>query len=316
MTERVIVRAPSHVHLGNFDLNGELGRLFGTIGFALEEPYLKVVVEEHDSIVIEGPYREILYDVVKKCTEIFNIEGAKVRVEKAYRRGVGLGLTTSLILSTVYAISRIVGEDIDIVQIAPLFGRGLVSALGTYAFKLGGVIIDAGFKVNNIGKVPPLIYRGDVPRKWYFIVAVPRNIPERVIEIKKREHEILKNLPKMSPEISGKLCRIVLVQLIPSIEEEDIETFGKAITEFSKIAGEYWSPFQEGTYCTREVERGINIMLEEGCTGAAQSCWGPTFYGVTDSYKTCERVKKRLREELNIEEIYITHVDNIGARVL
>ncbi|NPA71064.1 MAG: GHMP kinase [Crenarchaeota archaeon] len=316
MPERVLIRAPSHVHLGNFDLNGELGRLFGTIGFALEEPHLQVNVEESNDIIIEGPYRDILHEVVKKCIEIFNIGGLKVKIEKTYKRGVGLGLTTSLVLSVVYAASRIVGEDIDIIQLAPLFGRGLVSALGTYAFKLGGMIIDAGFRIDSFGKVPPLIYRGEIPQKWYFIVAVPKKIPERVVEIKKRESEILKNLPKMSPEVSGRLCRIVLVQLIPSVEEEDIETFGKALTEFSKIAGEYWSPFQEGTYCTREVERGIRIMLEEGCTGAAQSCWGPTFYGVTDSYKTCERVKKRLREELDIEEIYITHVDNTGARIL
>jgi len=315
VSRMVIIKAPSHVHLGNFDLNGDLGRLFGTIGFALEDPCLEVSVEEDDDVVIEGPYREILLDTVKKCTKLFNIKGAKITVRRAYRRGVGLGLTTSIVLSTVYALSRIAGEDVDIVQLAPLFGRGIVSALGTYAFKLGGMIIDAGFRIDKFGKIPPLIYRGEIPQKWYFIVAVPKKIPERVIEIKKREAEILKNLPKMRPEISGKLCRIVLIQLIPSVVEEDIETFGKALTEFSKIAGEYWSPFQEGTYCTREVERGITIMLEEGCTGAAQSCWGPTFYGVTDSYKTCERVRKRLREELDIEEIYITHVDNRGARI-
>ncbi len=316
MKERVTIRAPSHVHLGNFDLNGDYGRLFGTIGFTLEEPYLEVEVHESNYTNIEGPYKDLVNNIIKKCKEIFNIGNVEVTVKRAFRRGIGIGLTTSLTLAVVYAISRIAGEDIDIIDIAPKFGRGIVSALGTYAFKLGGMIVDAGFRVDRFGKVPPLIYRGEIPRNWYFIVAVPEKVPERVIEIKRREAEILNNLPKMSPETSGKLCRIVLTRLIPSVEEEDIETFGKAMTEFSKTAGEYWAPFQEGTYCTREVEKGINIMLEEGCTGAAQSCWGPTFYGVTDSYRTCNRVKKRLVEELGIEEVYITHVNNRGATIL
>ncbi|NPA23832.1 MAG: GHMP kinase [Crenarchaeota archaeon] len=319
MKERVAVRAPSHVHLGNFDLNGEYGRLFGTIGFTLEEPHVEIEVERGDHDVIEEPhgYRSLIAEVVEKCREKFKITyPLSIKVRKAFRRGVGLGLTTSLTLAIVYAISRVEGKDIDVIEIAPEFGRGTVSALGTYAFKLGGMIVDAGFRIGNIGRVPPLIYRGEIPRRWHFIVAVPNRVPEKVVEIKRREHEILNNLPKMSPETSGKLCRIVLTQLIPSVEEEDIETFGKAITEFSRTAGEYWAPFQEGTYCTKEVEKGIKIMLEEGCTGAAQSCWGPTFYGVADSYRACERVKKRLKEELNIEEIYITHVDNTGARIL
>ncbi len=317
MTSKVRIRAPSHVHLGNFDLNGEYGRLFGTIGFTLEEPYLEVEVEVGDKFEICGTYEDIVENVVNKCCKVFNINKTfNVKIIRNFKRGVGLGLTTALTLSIVYSIARILNLDIDVVEYAPRFDRGLVSALGVYSFKYGGVIIDAGYRIDKFGKVPPLVYRGEVPRDWYFVVAIPRKIPEKVVEVKRREVEILRKLPKMSEEVVGKLCRIVLVKLIPSIEERDIETFGQAITEFNKITGTYWSFIQGGIYCSKEVERGIQIMLEEGCTGAAQSCWGPTFYGVADSYKTCERIKSRLIEELEIEEVYITNINNTGAKII
>ncbi len=317
MVSRIRIRAPSHVHLGNFDLNGEYGRLFGTIGFALENPYVEVEVSISDSTDISGSYVDISKDVLNKFLQMFNVnKNFSIKVLNSYKRGVGLGLTTSLTLSIVYGLARLCSIDIDIVEVAPKFGRGVVSGLGVYSFKYGGAIVDAGYRVDKFGKVPPLVYRGEIPKSWYFIVALPRNIPERVLEVKSREVEILRKLPKMSEEMVGKLCRIVLVKLIPAIEEQDIEQFGKAITEFNKITGTYWSYIQEGIYCSSEVERGIEIMLQEGCVGAAQSCWGPTFYGVCDSYKTCERVKKRLMEEIDLECIYITNVDNRGAKIL
>ncbi|MFA4641165.1 hypothetical protein [Pyrococcus kukulkanii] len=40
------VRAPAHLHTGNPDLSGDMGRLFGTLGFAIEYPYLEIEVSE------------------------------------------------------------------------------------------------------------------------------------------------------------------------------------------------------------------------------------------------------------------------------
>ncbi len=33
---KVTVTAPAHLHTGNFDMTGDLGRLYGTVGFAVD----------------------------------------------------------------------------------------------------------------------------------------------------------------------------------------------------------------------------------------------------------------------------------------
>jgi len=48
--QKVIVTAPAHLHAGNFDLAGDLGRLFDTVGFAMDLP-LKVEVSKADGVV-------------------------------------------------------------------------------------------------------------------------------------------------------------------------------------------------------------------------------------------------------------------------
>ena len=40
---RVVVRAPARLHFGFIDLDGSLGRRFGSIGLAIDEP--KIIVE-------------------------------------------------------------------------------------------------------------------------------------------------------------------------------------------------------------------------------------------------------------------------------
>ena len=311
---RVRISAPSHVHLGNFDLCGDLGRLFGTIGFTLEEPRLVLELEPSTEPRAEGPYADLVLDYMRKVMELLNVGPAHVRVLSSFRRGVGLGLTTAVALSVAWGLCRLYGVDVNILDIAPRLGRGLVSALGTYGFVYGGMIVDAGFRINEpLSRVPPLIARLEIPREWTFLIVVPENVPKQVAKIKSAEAEVLRSLPKMSQELSGRLCRIVLMKLIPSVLEQDIEKFGEAVTEFNKLAGTYWAPFQEGRlYCSPEVEEGIQLLLDNGAVGAAQSCWGPTFYGIFRSVEDAEKAARIVQSRIRCR-IYITHVDNRGA---
>ncbi len=311
---RVRVSAPAHVHLGNFDLCGDLGRLFGTVGFVLDEPRVEIVVEKAQAVSAEGPYADLACEVARKVVSMLNVDPVKIRIVRAFRRGVGLGLTTALYLSVAWGIARLYDVDVNLLDVARRLGRGIVSALGTYGFMYGGMIIDAGYRLDKFGiEIPPLIARLEIPESWTFLVAVPKTVPERVIKIKEREAEILSNLPKMSSELSGRLCRLVLMALIPSVIEHDIETFGKAVTEFNRLAGTYWSPFQDGKiYCSDEVEKGIEILLKNGAVGAAQSCWGPTFYGIFKDRDTAIDAARILTTSISCD-VYITKVSNRGA---
>ena len=50
--QKVRITAPAHLHAGNFDLTGDFGRLYGTVGFAIDLP-LEVEVSKAKGIVAE-----------------------------------------------------------------------------------------------------------------------------------------------------------------------------------------------------------------------------------------------------------------------
>jgi predicted sugar kinase len=55
MNEGVVVRAPARLHFGVLDLRGDLGRRFGGLGAAVEEPGLELVVRPASALVSMAP---------------------------------------------------------------------------------------------------------------------------------------------------------------------------------------------------------------------------------------------------------------------
>ncbi len=53
---RVRVMAPAHLHAGDMDLNGGLGRLYSTVGFAIDRPRLVVDIEESSAVEANDPF--------------------------------------------------------------------------------------------------------------------------------------------------------------------------------------------------------------------------------------------------------------------
>src|SRR3546814_14422204 len=53
--ERVEVSVPARLHLGFVDLNGGLGRRFGSLGIALDTPQTRLTLRRGDRTFAEGP---------------------------------------------------------------------------------------------------------------------------------------------------------------------------------------------------------------------------------------------------------------------
>uniref|UniRef100_A0A7C3RD17 Uncharacterized protein n=1 Tax=Archaeoglobus fulgidus TaxID=2234 RepID=A0A7C3RD17_ARCFL len=73
----------------------------------------------------------------------------------------GLGYVTTLGLSVGVGATRLYGVNCSIEEIALAIRRGLITALGLYSCKLGGFIVEGGFKIGLVEKrIPPLIFGG------------------------------------------------------------------------------------------------------------------------------------------------------------
>jgi len=314
-TNKVTVIAPAHLHTGNFDMTGDLGRLYGTVGFAVDR-LLEVEVTKAVDVKSED---EAAYLFASRFVDAFDLAGAEVKVKKTIPKFVGMGYHTTLALSIGSALAKLYGLKLTIEQIALTMQRGAITSLGVHAFNVGGFIVEGGFRVDQREKmIPPLIFHQAVPNNWLFVIAIAKEPQEKIVKMRENEDHILRNLKLMPKETSDMLSRIVLVKIIPSIVENDLKSFGEGLTAFNSELGKFWNEYQCGrTYCHPVVEDAIKIMLKRS-TCACQTSWGPTIYGIVDRQNQAELLTKDLKDYLSKNgggEVFYIKAANAGASI-
>jgi beta-ribofuranosylaminobenzene 5'-phosphate synthase len=310
---KVTVNAPAHLHTGNFDMTGDLGRLYGTVGFAVDR-MLEVEVAKCKGIKSEDKDACLF---AKRFVDAYNLEGAEVTVKKSIPKFVGMGYHTTLARSIGAALAKIYGLILPTEEIALTMQRGAITSLGVHAFKVGGFIVEGGFRLDQREKmIPPLIFHQPVPDNWQFVIAIANVPQEKIIKMREDEDNILRNLHLMPKETSDMLSRIVLVKIMPAIIEKDLKAFGEGLTAFNSELGKFWNQYQCGrTYCHPIVEDAVKIMLNRS-TCACQTSWGPTIYGIVDQESTAETLRKELQDYLDKNgggEVFVTKACNTGA---
>lgn len=279
------VEAHSRLHLGQLDLNGSLGRMYGGIGVALESPKIVILAEEHDELNVFGydsrRVRAIAGDFLAKA----GIKGgAKLQVKETIPVHVGLGSSVQLRLAVGAILARLHSIDCDIEDIARIILRGFRTDACLGLFEYGGLVVASGIpkEFDRPGAdfvAPPVIFQHSFPSNWYFIVVTPETATEFRA---KRDHISLEVLPPIPPEDVGLICRLLTMQLLPALLEENIESFGQALTEIQWTIGKQFASIQGGLYSHPSAEGILRQLLSSGATGTGQSSWGPTVYGIVE----------------------------------
>jgi beta-ribofuranosylaminobenzene 5'-phosphate synthase len=199
-------------------------------------------------------------------------------------------------------------------DLAMEFNRSRRSGIGTYVFKHGGFIIDGGHRNNNRNGVPPLLFRTNIPENWRFVVGVPKiSLNQSGVA----ESNAFKDLKTPPASLIGEISRIILMQMIPAIIEEDIISFGQAMTSIDHRFGEFWLEIQGGRFSHPSIEEGIDYLENNGAIGVGQSSWGPAFYGLTEgdvsANKICNNLEKFLNDDGKIGKAFVSKPDNNGA---
>jgi beta-ribofuranosylaminobenzene 5'-phosphate synthase len=313
-TSKITVTAPAHLHTGNFDMTGELGRLYGTVGFAVDMP-LEIEVSKTKDVKAED---EAAFLFASRFVDAYKLAGAEVKVKKTIPKFVGMGYHTTLALSIGSALAKLYGLKLTTEEIALTMKRGAITSIGVHAFKVGGFIVEGGFRVDQREKmIPPMIFRQNMPDKWQFVIAIAKEPQEKIVKMREQEDQILRNLKLMPKETSDMLSRLVLVKIIPSMVEKDLKSFGEGLTAFNSELGKFWNEYQCGrTYCHPVVEEAIKIILKRS-TCACQTSWGPTCYGLVDKNKEAQALSKELKEYLTNNgggDVHVVKADNVGAR--
>jgi len=312
---RIHVKTPSRLHFGIIDLAGNLGRGYGAIGLAIDEPGYEILAEESKKLEVIGSGEdvELTRKIAEKVARLYGFPAeAKISILDNIPRHVGLSSTTQLTLAVATAITKLYGAEASPIEIADRTGRGKISGIGTYAFAVGGFIADGGVKR---GRFPPLIFRCEFPEKWRFVVATPE-VKRRLDE--KAEEKLFRRATAPAG-IARAICHLLVMKMLPSLIETDIGSFGQALTEVQKLVGKAFSPYQGGIFRGRIVTDVVNHMLKHGAYGVGQSSWGPTVYGLAENVdhadELMEKVKKFLQSRDRKAVVRVVKPNNRGAKV-
>jgi beta-RFAP synthase len=287
MPEGITVTIPARLHLGFLDLHGGLGRRFGSIGLAISSLRTKIAFRRARKSHVTGPERErVMRHVDKMMQRLALGDSHMVDVLEVVPAHAGLGSGTQLALAVAAGIRRLHGLSLDIEGDALHLGRGARSGVGIGLFHRGGLVVDGGCK--KTGAPAPIVSHIRFPDRWRVIVVLD---PARRGLHGAEEAAAFGKLPSFPEDDAARLCRLVIMKMLPAAAEEDIVSFGAAITEIQQCIGDYFAGAQGGSpFTSPDVAAVLAALDREGAWGIGQSSWGPTGFAFSAAPADADRL--------------------------
>lgn len=283
----VTVTVPARLHLGFLDLNGELGRRFGSLGLAIGGLRTCVAVSKATRMQVSGADSARALRYVERLQAFLGFDGAHhVHIAEAVPGHSGLGSGTQLALALAAGIRRLHGLPLDIRGDAFKLGRGRRSGVGIGLFDTGGVVVDGG---RGEAMAPaPIVSRIPFPEAWRVVLVLD---PARNGVHGDDEIAAFERLPPMRAANAAYICRLVLMRALPALAETDLAAFAAAIKEMQQLLGAYFAPLQGGSaFSSPDVAAALDLLEGEGASGIGQSSWGPTGFAFARSHDEAQRL--------------------------
>jgi len=327
----LIVKTPSRLHVTLIDLNGKYGRIDGGVGITTQNPSLVLEVNKGygDTQVMfsrtylskdtREDYKGKIFSIVRKINEYLGMEESyHFNLKEIFPSHSGLGSGTQLSLAVAKAILEMNDHDLPIPKIAEIVGRGGTSGIGVASFESGGFILDSGhmksikkeFLPSSASKAAPptVIARYDFPSDWKIIMAIP-DVERRVFG--DGEVNIFQKYCPIPLEEVQELTHLLFMKMMPSVIEEDLDSFGEAVNDiqgigFKKIELKLQNPL---------IHELIDNLRNAGAAGVGMSSFGPTVYAITDtnSKDICKAARDAMNENTGV--IIATTAQNQGAEI-
>ena len=322
--EAVFVETAARLHFGLLDLRGDLGRKFGGIGAAAPGPTLLVSASPAETLDVTGDDAERAAGFARQFLAHQpdgTNAGMRVHVHRALPPHAGLGSGTQLALAVARALAEVRGLPTNAADLARAVGRAQRSAIGTWTFAGGGLVVEGGRPFDSRGgalaqgrpfdskgdrlaqgrrqahdAVAPLLARLPFPPNWRCVVAVPDAAPAISGAA---EAAALAQLPPPPERDVAHVARLVLMVLLPALADGDLTAFGRALTEIQLTTGRWFAEVQGGVYAPGASEELVHRLTEWGAAGVGQSSWGPAVYGIVDGDDAGRRLAERARGALD-----------------
>jgi beta-RFAP synthase len=314
MNVEIDVRTPCRLHFGMFGFGQPNQPQFGGVGVMIEPPGVSVRIRPARVFVVQGSpnrTRQFVERIVASW-KLRSWPDCEI-ICQAPPSHVGLGIGTQLGLAVAAGVRRFLQlPDLSVEELAASVGRGARSAIGTYGFQQGGLIVDGGKERGDVlGK---LAARVAMPEAWRFVLVRPAG--EQGLA-GASETTAFSRLPPVPQEVTSELWKIMNERLIPAAQRQDCAMFGDAVHEFGRLAGECFSVVQGGPFASPEIASLVNSIRELGFRGVGQSSWGPTVFAITSTEDEAQQLAQWLRGRYGAakHEVIVAGPNNRGATI-
>ena len=311
----VTVTVPARLHLGFLDLNGGLGRRFGSIGLAINGLKTSITFNAASQLRVTGPENERVRGYLQAMQRALHIEDScHVRIDEVVPAHAGLGSGTQIALAVAAGVRRFHGLPLDVRGDAIRLERGARSGVGIGLFDHGGLVVDGGR--GPLTTAAPVVSRMPFPEQWRILVVLD---PHRQGVHGPDEREVFSKLAPSSDAEAAHLCRLVLMKALPALAECDIAGFGSAIKEMQVLLGDYFAAIQGGSrFSSPDVAAALTALEDEGAYGIGQSSWGPTGFAFAPSAEEANRLVESVYRHPRCRDLDIRTVAglNRGAHIV
>lgn len=313
------IGVPAVLPLAFASLSSDRGNKSVLLGIALQHPPTHFFAAKRNTLSVYGPQahvaRAFAQNILKNSETLGPIE---LKIESTVPSLVGLGSESGIALSTAQAITRLAGEDIDPADAQQAFQlwerlqTGYDDPLTIHAAQNGGVVL-----VELEGDRPQLLRHKALKHReneaWAFVLHFP-NLPDGTPDSLERDR--LNLIKKAAPKLDHESEAIMLDQLWPALEREDIGAFGKALMRLRGLNQQVLQQVGEYPSISEGQQKVYKLFEEEDALAYGESFTGIALFALVHGATPTQLVRKRLLKEIGYHAgSYIASItDNEGVR--
>jgi beta-ribofuranosylaminobenzene 5'-phosphate synthase len=281
MLRVVEIETPLRLHFGLFSFRGT-GRQFGGVGAMAGLAGPRVRISAAKRFVTTGVLKERVADFARRWAEWHGwneVPACHLDTPSVPPEHSGLGVGTQLALAVATGLNTFFDRPAPSpAELALSVGRGLRSAVGTYGFAMGGLVVEQGKLPNE--PISPLDFQIDLPETWRFALVRPRAGSGLAGSL---EQEAFAELPPVPAETTEMLVTEVRERMAPAAAQAAFGDFSESVYEFGRVAGECFAARQGGPYNGPLLTELVAAIRASGIRGVGQSSWGPTIFALLPS---------------------------------
>ena len=296
----VHVRAPSRLHLGMFSFGHDDLPAYGGVGVMVDRPGLEISLTKAPEVCATGPLAARAVEAALQALAGLKLPqsaGCAIDVLSAPRSHAGLGSGTQLALAVAAGLHALYGlPQPPAMELARMMGRAQRSAIGTYGFAEGGLLVEAGKLPGDA--LSPLIARVPLPEAWRFVLLARTSAEGLSGEAERLAFAALPPVPRATTD---ELHRLTHAELLPAAQSADFGRFSTAMFEYGRLAGECFARAQQGRFACPAAWDVIERLQALGYRGIAQTSWGPTVAVLTHDDATAQSLVAQWQSPYPVE---------------